>query len=208
VTKIILTRHGHVEGIEPVRFRGRLQLELTDQGRWEARRTRDRINSAWKVAQVYSSPMHRAVETARIIGEPFQLEPTPLELLNDIDYGHWEGLTMREVRSKWPLKLALWKRAPDLAEFPGGETLKQLQARVLAALDAILAAHTGDTAVIVGHDSVNRVLLCHIMELPLSRYWDIGQAPCAIDEIDAVGGRFTVGTINDVRHLADRSAAV
>ena len=202
MTKIILTRHGHVEGIKPERFRGRMELELTEQGRKEAELTRDRIKSSWQVSAIYSSPMHRAADTARTIGQPFHLEPVLLETLNDIDYGEWQGLTIREARSKWPLKIALWLKSPHLAEMPGGETLRHLQSRVLQALDQILTEHPRDTVVVVGHDSVNRALLCHMFGLSLSNYWNIKQEPCCINEIDAGEEGFTFDAINDVTHLA------
>ena len=63
MTKILLTRHGHVEGITPERFRGRQPLALTAQGCAEAEALGRRIASAWKPARIYTSPMERCVKT-------------------------------------------------------------------------------------------------------------------------------------------------
>jgi broad specificity phosphatase PhoE len=58
-----------------------------------------------------------------------------------------------------------------------------------------------ETVVLVGHDSVNRVILLHALELPLSRYWHLGQAPCAINQIEAARDRFFVRSLNETYHL-------
>jgi probable phosphoglycerate mutase len=53
----------------------------------------------------------------------------------------------------------------------------------------------------VGHDSVNRVILLHALQLPLSRYWRLAQRPCAINEIDFSENGFVVQTVNETHHL-------
>jgi len=62
-TKIILTRHGHVEGIEPRRFRGRADVPLTPLGIEQAKQTAIKISSAWQPSVVYTSPMVRCIST-------------------------------------------------------------------------------------------------------------------------------------------------
>jgi broad specificity phosphatase PhoE len=73
--------------------------------------------------------------------------------------------------------------------------------RVVAALRNVTAGHPEDTVVIVGHDSVNRVILLHALDLPLSRYWRLAQDPCAINEIDFSEAEFIVQTVNETWHL-------
>lgn len=201
MTKIILTRHGHVEGITPERFRGRLDLALTALGRRQIGATSRRINAAWQIAAVYTSPMSRCVATGEAIAAPAGLKGCPLPGLNDIDYGEWQGLTRDEAASHWPEALAAWYRTPHLAQPPGGETLQDVLARVAAMLRLIVDRHRGDTVVLVGHDSVNRVILLHALELPLSRYWLFRQEPCTLNELDFADGLFSVRTINETYHL-------
>jgi probable phosphoglycerate mutase len=129
--------------------------------------------------------MERCLRTGQIIAEPFGLEARPLAALNDIDYGQWQGLTPEEARARWPQEVELWYRRPDLARIAGGETLQHVLARAADGLRMLVDRHPGGTLVLVGHDCLNRVILLHALELPLSRYWDLGQAPCAINEIDA-----------------------
>jgi broad specificity phosphatase PhoE len=174
MTTILLIRHGHVEGITPERFRGRADLPLTAQGIEEARATSRRIAATWRVNAVYTSPMGRSLRTGQIIAEPFGLDAKAMAALIDIDYGRWQGLTPDEARRRWPRDVDLWYRRPDLTRAPDGETLQDVLARVAEALRLVLDRHLEETVVLVGHDSVNRVILLHALELPLARYWQLG----------------------------------
>lgn len=203
MTKIILARHGHVEGITPERFRGRLDLLLTATGRQQAEATAKRIASVWRPAAIYTSPMSRCVATGVAIGAPFGLEVQSDARLNDIDYGEWQGLTLEDVKLRWPSDVETWYRAPHLASIPGGETLQGLLARVVCMLHEMLRRYPNDAVVLVGHDSVNRVILLHALELPLSRFWYLTQDPCALSELDFLNGAFTIRAVNETWHLND-----
>ena len=201
MTKLILVRHGHVEGISPERFRGRAELPLTELGRREAEITAVRIAATWRPAAIYTSPMGRCVETGTAIGKPLGLSASAMPGLNDIDYGDWQGLTADEARARWPDELDTWYRHPDWAAIPRGETLQQVLTRAVAALREVIRHHPDDTIVLVAHDSVNRVLLLHALELPLSRYWRFKQNPCCINELDLSADGFTILGINQTDHL-------
>ncbi len=205
MTKLLLVRHGHVEGISPERFRGRAELKLTAAGRREAELTAARIAASWRPAAIYTSPMGRCVDTGAAIGKPFGLAPAPMPGLNDIDYGEWQGLTPEEVGTRWPDALDIWHRHPDWAAIPGGESLQQVLSRAVAALREVVRQHPDDTVVLVAHDSVNRVLLLHALELPLSRYWQIKQSPCAINEIDFGNDGFVIHSVNQTDHLREKT---
>jgi phosphoserine phosphatase len=201
MTKIILTRHGHVEGIAPARFRGRLDLPLTALGQRQIAATSRRINAAWRIAAVYTSPMSRCVVTGQAIAASSGLTAGVLPGLNDIDYGEWQGLTRDEAAARWPDAVATWYRTPQLVQPQGGETLQDVLARAAAMLRELVARHRDDTIALVGHDSVNRVILIHALDLPLSRYWALAQEPAAINELDFVQGTFAIQTINETYHL-------
>lgn len=201
MTILLLVRHGHVEGISPERFRGRADLALTPQGRRQADVTARRIAETWRPAAVYSSPMGRCLATGSAIGAPFGLSPITHAGLNDIDYGKWQGLAPDEARQNWAEEVDIWYSHPDWAAIPDGETLQDVLARATAALREVVRRHRGDTVVLVGHDSVNRVILLHALGLPLSRYWRIRRSPCAINEIDAAAGDFAAVSVNQTDHL-------
>jgi broad specificity phosphatase PhoE len=204
MTKIILVRHGHVEGISPERFRGRADLELTEEGRRQAEATARSIQASWSPAALYTSLLSRCRTTAETIGRPLGLTPTPVPGLIDIDYGEWQGLTPDEVGRKWPEALDTWYRAPHWAAIPGGESLQDVLTRTVATLRDVIGRHPRDTVVLVGHDSVNRVILLHALDLPLSRYRRLGQDPCAINEIEFSKDEFTVRSVNGIDHLKEQ----
>jgi broad specificity phosphatase PhoE len=204
MTKILLTRHGHVEGITPERFRGRQQLALTERGRAEAQALARRIAGAWKPAHVYTSPLQRCVDTGAAIARACGLAAgEPRADLNDIDYGRWQFKTHADAKADDPALFAAWFATPQLVRFPDGESLQDLAARVADALRLVLARHGTDTIVIVGHDSVNRALLLELIGLPLSAYWRFEQSPCCLNEIDVESGRTYVRRINETQHLQD-----
>jgi broad specificity phosphatase PhoE len=201
MTKIILVRHGHVAGISPERFRGRADLMLTAEGLRQAAAAAHRISATWTPAAIYASPLSRCQATAEAIGKPLGLAPSPLDGLIDIDYGQWQGLTPDEVRARWPGQLETWYRTPDWAEIPDGETLQDVLVRIVSALRDVISRHPSDAVVLVGHDSVNRVMLLHALGLPLSRYWRLGQQPGSISEIDFLSDGFAIQSVNETYHL-------
>jgi len=201
MTKILLTRHGHVEGIKPERFRGRQQLELTPRGRSEAAAIAARIAGAWQPVKIYTSPMARCVATGAAIA---QATGAPAEIcadLNDIDYGAWQFKTFDEAKADDRALYAAWLATPELIRFPNGESLQDLAARAADVLRFVLARHADDTIVLVGHDSVNRALLMQCLDMALSAYRRIVQEPCCLNEIDIGGGTIRVVRINETRHL-------
>jgi probable phosphoglycerate mutase len=201
VTKILLVRHGHVEGIRPERFRGRADLALTAEGRSDAERTARRIASAWQPTAIYTSPLSRCVVTGAAIGSACDVSSRPLDALMDIDYGAWQFKTFEEARADDPNLYAAWFGTPHLIRFPGGESLQDVVARTSDALRHALEHHAGATVVLVGHDSVNRALLLQLLDQPLSAYWRLAQSPGCINEIDIAGGRVEIRRVNDTQHL-------
>jgi phosphoserine phosphatase len=204
MTKILLTRHGHVEGIHPERFRGRQPLELTARGRREALAVAARIAGAWRPSKIYTSPMGRCVATGAAIAKACGIAAEICEDLNDMDYGAWQFKTFLDAKQDNPSLFAGWFASPQLVRFPNGEALQDLAARCANALRFVLAHHPNDTIVLVGHDSVNRALLLQCLGLPLSAYWRLAQAPCCLNEIDidaADAGRVCIVRLNETHHL-------
>lgn len=203
MTKILLVRHGHVEGIKPERFRGRADLALTGRGLAEAQAVARRIASAWRPVKIYTSPMQRCVETGRTIARACGIEAEVIDHLNDIDYGAWQFRSYEEIEKADPELFAAWFATPHLVRFPNGESLQDMVARTADALRLVLNRHVDGTVVLVGHTSVNRALLVQLLDQPLSAYWRVGQAPCCINEVDVVEGRIVVARINETQHLDD-----
>ena len=115
----------------------------------------------------------------------------------DLDYGKWQMRIQDEIKAEQPALYQLWHTAPQLVRFPGGESLQELVARTSEALRSVLARHSGQTVVLVGHDSVNRALLLQLIDQPLSAYWKLAQDPCCLNEVDVEAGKIEVRRIND-----------
>jgi phosphoserine phosphatase len=201
MTKILLTRHGHVDGIFPERFRGRAELALTKKGVAEAEALAARIVRAWKPAVVYTSALQRCVVTGTIIANLCGAKAIPLEGLMDIDYGAWQMRTHEEIKAEAPKAYRLWRTSPQRVRFPDGESLQDLVARTADVMRLVLERHPTDTVVMVAHDSVNRAILMQFLDQPLSAYWRLIQDPCTLNEIDVDGDEIRVQRINDTSHL-------
>jgi len=201
-TRIVLVRHGHVEGIDPPRFRGQTDLPLTSRGTRQAETTRDLLSNLPHPTVAYASPLARCMTTAGIIAEPLSLAVVPMPSFLDINYGDWQDRSYEDVQQADPEGFARWFDAPQLAVIPGGETLLQLAGRVAATMHTIVTRHHGKTVLLVGHDSVNRVLLLLALDLPLSRLWHLRQDPCAINLVTYQDGDgWRVLSMNEASHL-------
>jgi len=202
MTKILLLRHGHVEGIRPPRFRGRTDIPLMPEGVAEAAALARRIAAHWKPAAIYTSPLKRCIDTVAPIARECGLEPETLPALIDIDYGRWSWKTYDEARAENKELFERWFASPQLVRFPEGESLQALIARASDALRFVREGHPSETVVLVTHDSVNRALLLLLLDQPLSAYWRLSQSPSALNEINIDDARIRVERINDTCHLA------
>ncbi|HUB63498.1 MAG TPA: histidine phosphatase family protein [Methylocella sp.] len=201
--KILLTRHGHVNGISPERFRGQTELTLTDKGVAEAAALAERINGEWHPAAIYTSPLQRCIATGEAIATATRAPCRVLKSLIDLNYGAWQGHTLEEVRGHSPALFALWHFAPQLVRFPQGDSLQDLCARAADTIRFVLEHHHDETIVLVGHDSVNRAILLQILDQPPSAYWRLAQDPCALSELEVTHSHARVLRMNDTRHLAN-----
>jgi phosphoserine phosphatase len=201
MVRLILVRHGHVEGIHPPRFRGRRDLDLSEHGTHQAERTAERIARSWRPTVIYTSPLRRCIQTGAAIARGTGARAEVLDDLNDLHYGDWEWRTHAEVQAEWPEVYERWRAAPHLVRFPNGESLHDLAARVSNVIRLILSYDADETVVVVGHDSGNRALLLQLLESPISSYWRITQDPCGVSEAEVHTRHATVRRINETGHL-------
>ena len=96
VTRLLFVRHGATDATEEGRFSGSSGAELSQQGRWQAARLGERLGQQ-NISAIYSSPLSRALDTARIIASHCGLEPVTRDGLREIGHGHWEGMKREEV---------------------------------------------------------------------------------------------------------------
>jgi phosphoserine phosphatase len=100
MTTMILTRHGHIEGIDPPRFRGRTEVPLSPLGELQAIATAERISRNWRPVAIYTSPLGRCIATGEIIANGCGLTVTATDSLADLDYGEWQWKTHAQMRRR------------------------------------------------------------------------------------------------------------
>ncbi len=204
MTRIIVIRHGQTawnEG-EGERFRGRADVELDEKGIRQAKATAARI-AHWEIAAIYSSPLKRALSTARILAEPLKLPWQPLEGLIDIHYGRWQGLSLKEAATDNSQLYELWLKSPHLITFPQGENLEQVRKRVTSAVDNLVSQHREQTIVLVSHKVVCKMLFCSLLGLDTSHFWQVQQDPCAINLVEIRDDNLAITLLNDTCHLKE-----
>jgi probable phosphoglycerate mutase len=175
VLTIVLTRHGHTDRSEPEQYLGQtIDVSISDRGREQALALHDRLASV-TFGRVLSSPLRRARQTAEVIRPDAIIEID--DRLKEADYGAWEGLTIDAIEARWPAERAAWDADPAAAGPPDGERAVDVAVRagqLLADLrhwDAGLGAADRDHRVLlVGHSTLNRVLLAVALGVPLREY--------------------------------------
>ncbi|TET40003.1 MAG: histidine phosphatase family protein [Dehalococcoidia bacterium] len=205
MTRIILVRHGQTEWNREERFRGRVDIDLDETGVRQAQAAAEKI-ARWDVAAIYSSPLKRAMATAQIIASRLGLPVEPLHGINDMDFGIWQGLSIEEARRRYRELFDLWRYSPQRLEIPEGETLEDVQRRAVATIDDLVARHQNETVALVTHRVVCKVLLCHLLGLDNSHFWQIAQDTTAINLFELWEGWSSLRLLNDTCHLRNLEA--
>lgn len=200
MVKIILIRHGDTDWNREQIFRGRVDVALNEVGKTQARAVQVWLKDE-KVDALYSSPLSRALETARIVGEGRNCEVKTEEGLIDVNFGKWQGCSHKKVKEQYREMYHTWQTKPYLVTFPEGESLKDVKARVMGALEKIIKNHPKETIAMVSHRVVCKVAICAILGLDLSRFWYIKQDTCAINMFEHRDGNYYLSLLNDTCHL-------
>ncbi|MBP6597507.1 MAG: histidine phosphatase family protein [Arenimonas sp.] len=201
--KVLLARHGETPWNAEGRYQGQRDIALSDNGERQARLLGERLADL-PITRAVASPLSRARRTAELALGParaaaLQLDPG----LQEINHGDWEGLLAAEIAERDPVRLRAWREAPETVQMPGGgESIVEVLDRAWPAFArACEGLGDDDTLLVVAHDAVNRVILCRILGLPLSRLWSFRQAPTTINLLE--GARATaleVVRLNDCSH--------
>lgn len=208
VTRLFLVRHGATDATEEGRFSGATGAELSEQGRWQAGRLGERLRQQ-PIAAIYSSPLSRALDTARLVGERCDLEPIVREELREINHGHWEGLLRDEVEQQYALEYATWEADPFTFAPAGGESGVVVLARALPVVREIVIAHAGQQVLVVSHKATLRLVLSSLLGFDARGYRDrLDQSPACVNVVDfkdPIHARLML--FNDTSHYADRPRA-
>lgn len=184
VTRLYLVRHGATALSAEDRFAGEVGVDLSDEGRRQARLLAARLASE-ELAGVYSSPLARAVETATIVAGPARGAPRLVDGLREISHGHWEGLTRADAESRYADEYAAWEEDPFTFAPRGGESGVAVLARALPAIRDIVARHEGGHVLVVSHKATIRLVLSSLLGIEPRGYRDrLDMAPACLNVVD------------------------
>ena len=199
MTELILVRHGETEWNVAEIFRGRIDIELNETGIKQAALLAEYLGDL-KIDAIYSSPLKRALKTAEIITGYHKLDVEIASGLIDLNYGKWQGLSHPEVKDKYKELYGEWISSPERVKMPAGESLDEVRERARGVVDDVIAKYKG-TVVLVSHRVVNKVLICALLGLDNSHFWNIRQDTCGITTFTYENGRFILTKHNDTSFL-------
>lgn len=190
--RLLLVRHGETEWNRESRFQGVKDIPLNENGRAQAALAAEFLKSI-TLDFAISSPLQRPKETAEII---LKYHPNlNLEFrseLVEICHGLWEGKLEKEIEKDWTGLLKQWKIAPETVQMPEGENLEQVSVRAVTCWEYLVKKYSSSsqlvTGLIVAHDAINKVILCHILGLSPAKIWSIKQGNGAVTVIDYLEG--------------------
>jgi broad specificity phosphatase PhoE len=200
MTSIYLVRHGQTAWNKEEIFRGRTDVPLNEVGLREAVLAGEYLREV-EIHAIYSSPLTRAWETAKKIAQFHNLSVQPLNGVIDISFGRWEGHSLQEIRNTDRELYRQWREEPHQVRLPGGEGLDEVRVRAMAALDEVIQLHPRKTIVLVSHRVVNKVIICGVLALDNSHFWQITQDPTAINLIQYKNGKYILSLMNETCHL-------
>ena len=199
MTTIILARHGETEWNAEEIFRGRVDVELNETGIREAELLAEHL-SYMTIAAVYSSPLKRALQTAEMIARHHDVKVEVSPQLIDLDYGEWQGLSHETVRDRYGQFYHEWLNSPQLVKMPAGESLGDVRKRAISLVEDITAKVEG-AIVLVSHRVVHKVLICALLALDISHFWNIRIDTAGISVFAYEDDRFVLTKHNDTSFL-------
>jgi broad specificity phosphatase PhoE len=199
--RLLLIRHGETPWNRVRRVQGcRSDTELSQRGREQAEKIALSLKKQ-RVDALYSSPLKRAVGTAKAIAQACGLEVKVAYDLREIDAGELEGLSQEELRKRYK---EFWKglsQGDPCFPLPGGESLEGLQRRAWGEIERIMERHPKETVAVVGHLLTNLAIICRALGLDLGHMGRLRQDSAAINILEVTRQGNSLLQFNDTCHL-------
>ncbi len=203
---LYIVRHGATEwNLNEGRYcgcRDISDIDLSPLGKKQAEALGERLREA-PLKAVYSSPLKRAVETARRPARLHKLDVAIINELRERNYGQWEGLTLKEIDERFPGGYEGYEKDPGSFRPPDGETGFEVGERVVQAVALIAERHEDQAVALAAHEAVNRILLCRLLGLSVSDYRrKLVQSNASLTIVECHEGQGKLLLYNDTSHLA------
>lgn len=197
---VYVIRHGKTVWNQSGRLQGHLDIELNDEGREQARKLAAALAGVTFEA-AYASDLRRCTETAEILLEGHAVPLTTTAALREEDYGEWAGKSYAEIARQWPEQCAERERDRVNSRPEGGETLGEMQARVLAKMDEIAAAHPRGNVLVVTHGGPAFVFFSKVMAPEGKLRGNFTVKNCAINIVARTRFGWKLEKLSDDCHL-------
>jgi alpha-ribazole phosphatase/probable phosphoglycerate mutase len=184
VTKIYLIRHGETDDADSGRYKGHLDVPLSENGIKQIKKLAEYLSQDTDLNVVYTSDLRRAIKSAEIIAGLFGLQTVITEKLKERNFGQWEGMSFIEIEKKYPDAFKAWADNPLKFSPMNGESTSEVRERVMPAFNEITAKHKGQNIAILSHGGVIRIILCELLGIPLENIFRIEQDFAALNIIE------------------------
>jgi alpha-ribazole phosphatase len=181
-TVLCLLRHPEPEASARGRCYGALDVALSPDGIRQAHAVANALANE-TFAAIYTSPRQRCSQAAEIlaVGRHCTMETVPA--LRELDFGEFEGRSYDEIAAIYPDVYQQWMERPTETQFPGGETFREMYARVIATTQELRSRHAGESIALVTHGGVIRIILADSLGVDAANIFRIGQRHGAINVI-------------------------
>jgi probable phosphoglycerate mutase len=180
-TRVVLVRHGVTAQTGPLLSGRKPGIPLSEHGVEQAESAATRL-ARLTITTVYASPIERTTQTAECIAARLGLAVTPLDGVIEADYGDWTGGAIAELAKTDEWKVV--QVAPSLARFPGGESIREMQARMVGAIDDVVARHPHETVVVVSHADPIKSAIAHYTGMHLDMFQRVFVSPASVSVLE------------------------
>jgi len=202
MTLIYLVRHGETEWNQEKIFRGRKDIPLSQKGRKEAEALAKALSQE-RIQFIYSSPLKRAIETAKPLADRLNLSVQICEGFIDLDFGDWEGKSVKEVEKNYPELFKIWEKAPEKIVFPNGESLKLARERAMKALQKVAEENPEKIGAVISHRVICKLAVLSAIGANESNFWRLQQDLACYNLLEWTGRNWIVRLVNETGHLKD-----
>lgn len=198
--QLILIRHGESELNKEGRIQGFQDCDLSDLGREQAERLRERLDLE-KIDAAYSSTAVRAAETGRIaVGHRLKIDAC--EALREINLGVWEGVKVSALKERFPDETELWFRQPSRVRIEGAEPLRVFRQRIVREMTRVRHLHDDDASIVIfAHGGVICSYLTSLLGLKLDDLWRFKIRNGSITRLIFPMDEPRIEVLNDISHL-------
>jgi probable phosphomutase (TIGR03848 family) len=195
MTKFLLIRHAATDTAGK-KLTGRMAgVHLNERGMKQAQHLAERLANI-PIAAIYSSPLERAIETAKPLAKGHHLQTIIQQDFIEIDFGEWTDCSFEELRSQ--KQFQLFNTFRSTTRIPGGESMMEAQTRMIAGLQQLCLQHPNETVAVVSHADTIKAAVTYYAGIPLDLFQRIEISPASVSIIEVYEETARIMLVNDV----------